>query len=194
MPVSFPSIDDGPNTYALQQGALRDAFGQLLDGNASLDTAGRSHELVEGDVAGRRQRDLLNGFRRLGSPRRAAEKLTPGFQPPRGKHPLLSLSRGRGRSSITPHRDRRQPNPPTRSQRVRERSRADSPRPCSPAKRHARWRDCLRARPRATRRYNRHGARSARSRATRSRTRHSAQPPVPRRRISWCRRIRSGRG
>lgn len=81
MPVSFPSIDDGPNTYALPQGALRDAFGQLLDGNASLDTAGRSHELVEGDVAGRRQRDLLNGFRRLGSPRRAAEKLTPGFQP-----------------------------------------------------------------------------------------------------------------
>jgi hypothetical protein len=29
-----------------QQGALRDAFGQLLDGNASPDTAGRSTGLA----------------------------------------------------------------------------------------------------------------------------------------------------
>src|SRR5258707_7356573 len=47
-------VDDGPNAEALQQGALRNSLGKLLDRNASLHAADvrlAEDELVEGNVA-----------------------------------------------------------------------------------------------------------------------------------------------
>src|SRR5258706_6735320 len=49
----------------------------------------------KGRIPRRGQRDLLSGFRHLASPRRAAKRLSLGFQPVTEKPPLLSLSRRR---------------------------------------------------------------------------------------------------
>ncbi len=57
-------VDDGTDAEALQQGALRDALGQLLDRDARLDAANirlAQDQLVERNVPGRTEFDLLNG-------------------------------------------------------------------------------------------------------------------------------------
>lgn len=115
-------IDDGPDVQALQQGTLRDALGQLLDRNAcfyAADVRLAEHELIEGNVARRGQRDFLN-FRHLASPRRVARRLSLGFQPVTESLAHLSLSLGPHRSNITPPRNRQQPNPTAHLRQNRE--------------------------------------------------------------------------
>ena len=77
-------IEDGPDVEALQETAARDVLGQFLDRNAGFDAPDirlREREFVEGDVARRRQGDLLNGSGHDRSPRRAAGSLSPDLQP-----------------------------------------------------------------------------------------------------------------
>ena len=77
-------IANRAHVKALQQRALRDALGQLLDRDAGLDAPHvrlAEHKLVEGNVARGRQGDLLNGLCHLSSPRRAAKRLSLGLQP-----------------------------------------------------------------------------------------------------------------
>ena len=58
-------VKDRPDVEALQQGTPGDVLGQILDRDAGLhppDVGLAQDELVEGDVARRRQGDLLNGI------------------------------------------------------------------------------------------------------------------------------------
>ncbi len=62
-------IEDRPDVQALQQRALGDVLGQLLDRDAGLHAADvglAQHQLVEGNVARGRQGDLLNGCCHVG--------------------------------------------------------------------------------------------------------------------------------
>ena len=106
-------IDDGPNAEALQERTLRDAFGELLDRNARLhmtDIGLAEHQLVEGNVARRRQGDLLDSLRHLDSPRRAAESLS-RLPTRRGNRPrpltLVPATADRSSGHFTPPRHRR---------------------------------------------------------------------------------------
>ena len=57
-------VEHRPDAEALQEPAPGDVLGQLLDRDAGLhapDVGLAQHQLVEGDVARRRQGDLLNG-------------------------------------------------------------------------------------------------------------------------------------
>ena len=64
-------VQHGADGEALEQGAPSDVLGQLLDGDARLDTADirlAEHEAVEGDVARSGERDPGGGLRHGGSP------------------------------------------------------------------------------------------------------------------------------
>jgi hypothetical protein len=77
-------VEDRPDVEALQERAPRDVFRQLLDRDAGLhapDIRLRENELVEGDVARRRQGDLLNGSSHWEVSATGAERLSLGFQP-----------------------------------------------------------------------------------------------------------------
>ena len=61
-------VEDGTDMEALDETAPGDGLGQLLDRDAGLDAPNiglAQHQLVEGDVARRRQGDLLNGSRHV---------------------------------------------------------------------------------------------------------------------------------
>ncbi len=67
-------IEHRPDVEGLDEAAPGDRLGQLLDRDAGLDAADvglAQHQLVEGDVARRRQGDLLNGSATPGHSRRA---------------------------------------------------------------------------------------------------------------------------
>src|SRR5262249_4278454 len=59
------AVEDWPDREALKERAARDVLRELLDRDARLDTADigpAQHQLVEGNIAGLAQRDLLNRF------------------------------------------------------------------------------------------------------------------------------------
>ena len=78
-------VVDGADMKRLDQAAPRDGFGEFLDGDAGLhspDVRLAEHELVEWDVARRRQGDLLNGschgsYSMTGCPKASLSDLNP---------------------------------------------------------------------------------------------------------------------
>ena len=77
-------IEHRPDVEALQERAPGDVLGQLLDRDAGLhapDVRLGQNKLVEGDVARRRQGDLLNGSSHRDGLRDGRRRLSLGFQP-----------------------------------------------------------------------------------------------------------------
>ncbi|WP_454651289.1 hypothetical protein [Bradyrhizobium liaoningense] len=78
------AVKGGPDIQTLQEGSPCDVLGEILDRDTGLDPPHvvlAQEEFVEGNVARRRQLDLLNGLCHVSSPERAAESLSLGLQP-----------------------------------------------------------------------------------------------------------------
>ena len=89
------AVEDGPDAQRLEQTAPADVIGQLVNRDAGLhapDIRLGQDEFVEGNVARGRQDEFLSRLGHLGSPRRAARRLSLDLQPVTKRSAALLLS------------------------------------------------------------------------------------------------------